>query len=78
MPKHLDEEILELYVLGRLSPIEVPKVRVHLSSCLSCQARAMHEADIAIDILSTADSTNRREAVDELSQDSNVLPKPRH
>jgi hypothetical protein len=54
MPEHLDEETLELYVLGRLPLAEVPRVIGHLSGCSSCQASAAHESQIAIDILSTA------------------------
>jgi anti-sigma factor RsiW len=74
MPEHLDEETLELYLLGRLLPAEVPRVTEHLSGCPSCQARAAHEGDIAIDILSTAISASQPEALDETSPAASDLP----
>jgi len=78
MPDHLDEEILELYVLSRLPPAEVLRVNTHLSSCPSCQARAAHEGDIAIDVLSTAEPDSHPEALDETSpaaSDPPFLPR---
>lgn len=74
MSEHLDEETLELYLLGRLPLAEVPIVTAHLASCPSCQARAAHEGDIAIDILSTAISASQPEAVDETSPAASDLP----
>jgi hypothetical protein len=77
MPEHLDEEILELYALGRLPLMEVPRVIGHLSGCASCQARAAYESDIAMDILLTAEPTGHPEALDETSPASSDLPSLR-
>lgn len=54
MPHHLDEEILELYVVG-VPVTELPRVIGHLGGCQLCQARATHELDIAMDMLLTVE-----------------------